>query len=113
VNGEGGRKLISFNNAIIAGESMSLPFIQHRNACVIDSTWALVLSENCRHILTLDAGIIGIEMKADIGAAHSDAAMPHGSNTNLNSPKQLNLPKEEARPSTMMCWLERAFQGRP
>jgi hypothetical protein len=107
LNGEGGRKVISFNAMIAGGsKSMSLPFVQHGNARVIASTWALDLSDIPRQLLRLDAAVAGINMRADIVVAHPnslletaavDAEMSNRSIINLKSPK-----KER-----------RAFKGRP
>jgi hypothetical protein len=66
---------------------MSLPFVHHRNAYIIDSPWALALT--WRHILGLDLGTIGIEIRADIGVAHAAARSPTSiRQINLNSPQK-------------------------
>ena len=98
MNGEGGRKVISFNNVIIAGgsRSMSLPCVQLGNARVIDSTWALELSGIPRQLLRPYSAVVGINMRADIGVAHPnslletaamDAEMSDCSIINAKSPK--------------------------
>ena len=64
VEGEGGRKVISFDHAIIAAgsEPVTLPFIPHDDPRVIDSTGALDLADIPKRLLVLGGGIIGLEM---------------------------------------------------
>jgi dihydrolipoamide dehydrogenase len=62
-NGDG-RKIISFDQAIIAAgsEPVTLPFIPHGDPRVIDSTGALALADIPKRLLVLGGGIIGLEM---------------------------------------------------
>jgi dihydrolipoamide dehydrogenase len=64
VEGDGGRKVISFDHAIIAAgsEPVTLPFIPHADPRVIDSTGALDLKDIPKRLLVLGGGIIGLEM---------------------------------------------------
>jgi len=64
VGGEAGRKLVSFDQAIIAAgsEPATLPFIPHGDKRVIDSTGALDLDGVPKRLLVLGGGIIGLEM---------------------------------------------------
>jgi dihydrolipoamide dehydrogenase len=64
VEADGGRKVISFDHAIIAAgsEPVMLPFVPHDDARVIDSTGALDLKDIPKRLLVLGGGIIGLEM---------------------------------------------------
>ena len=64
VNGEGGAKIISFDQAVIAAgsEPITLPFIPHQDPRVIDSTGALSLESMPKRLLVIGGGIIGLEM---------------------------------------------------
>jgi dihydrolipoamide dehydrogenase len=64
VDGDGGTKLVAFENAIIAAgsEPAKLPFIPHDDPRVIDSTGALELDGVPERLLVIGGGIIGLEM---------------------------------------------------
>ena len=64
VEGEGGRKTVSFDQCVIAAgsEPVSLPFIPHDDPRVINSTGALELENVPNRMLVLGGGIIGLEM---------------------------------------------------
>jgi dihydrolipoamide dehydrogenase len=64
VEGEGGKKTVSFEQAIIAAgsEPVTLPFIPHDDPRVIDSTGALALDGAPKSLLVIGGGIIGLEM---------------------------------------------------
>ncbi len=64
VEADSGRKVISFDHAIIAAgsEPVTLPFIPHGDPRVIDSTGALDLKDIPKRLLVLGGGIIGLEM---------------------------------------------------
>src|SRR5215210_1695832 len=64
VDGEAGKKTVSFEQAIIAAgsEPMTLPFIPHEDPRVIDSTGALALDGTPKRLLVIGGGIIGLEM---------------------------------------------------
>ena len=64
VEGEGGRKTVSFDQCIIAAgsEPVKLPFVPHDDPRVIDSTGALELADVPNRMLILGGGIIGLEM---------------------------------------------------
>jgi dihydrolipoamide dehydrogenase len=66
VNTDGGKRTISFQNAIIAAgsESAKLPFIPQDDPRVITSTGALELTEIPQRMLVVGGGIIGLEMAA-------------------------------------------------
>jgi dihydrolipoamide dehydrogenase len=61
---DGGRVVISFEQAIIAcgSEPVTLPFIPHHDPRVQDSTGALELQDVPARLLVVGAGIIGLEM---------------------------------------------------
>ena len=61
---DGGTKIVSFEQAIIAAgsEPVTLPFIPHDDPRVIDSTGALALDGVPKRLLVLGGGIIGLEM---------------------------------------------------
>jgi dihydrolipoamide dehydrogenase len=61
---DGGRKLVSFEQAIIAcgSEPVSLPFVPHQDPRVLDSTGALALDGLPKRLLVIGGGIIGLEM---------------------------------------------------
>ena len=61
---KGGRKTVSFEQAIIAAgsEPVTLPFIPHADPRVIDSTGALELGGVPKRLLVVGGGIIGLEM---------------------------------------------------
>jgi dihydrolipoamide dehydrogenase len=63
-DGEGGIKIVSFDQAIIAAgsEASSLPFLPKGDPRVIDSTGALSLKDVPKRLLVLGGGIIGLEM---------------------------------------------------
>ena len=60
----GGKKTVSFEQAIIAAgsEPVTLPFIPHADPRVIDSTGALELGGVPKRLLVVGGGIIGLEM---------------------------------------------------
>ncbi|UFN51346.1 dihydrolipoyl dehydrogenase [Roseomonas sp. OT10] len=64
VEGEAGRKTITFDQAIIAAgsEPVTLPFVPHGDPRVIDSTGALALADVPKKLLVIGGGIIGLEM---------------------------------------------------
>jgi len=64
VEGENGKTVINFDNAIIAAGSrpIELPFIPHDDPRVWDSTDALELKEVPKRLLVMGGGIIGLEM---------------------------------------------------
>ena len=64
VEGENGKTVINFDNAIIAAGSrpIELPFIPHEDPRVWDSTDALELKEVPKRLLVMGGGIIGLEM---------------------------------------------------
>ena len=64
VDGPEGRKVVSFDQAIIAvgSEPVTLPFIPHGDRRVIDSTGALAMDDLPGKLLVLGGGIIGLEM---------------------------------------------------
>jgi len=64
VQGPEGRKVVSFEQAIIAAgsEPVTLPFIPHDDKRVIDSTGALEMDGMPGKLLVLGGGIIGLEM---------------------------------------------------
>ncbi|HUO54433.1 MAG TPA: dihydrolipoyl dehydrogenase, partial [Rhodoblastus sp.] len=61
---DGSKKVVTFDKAIIAAgsEPVTLPFIPHDDARVIDSTGALELKDVPKRLLVLGGGIIGLEM---------------------------------------------------
>jgi dihydrolipoamide dehydrogenase len=61
---DGGRKVISFEQAIVAcgSEPVSLPFVPHQDPRVLDSTGALALESVPKRFLIIGGGIIGLEM---------------------------------------------------
>jgi len=64
VEGENGKTVINFDNAIIAAGSrpIELPFIPHEDPRVWDSTDALELKTVPERLLVMGGGIIGLEM---------------------------------------------------
>lgn len=64
VEGENGKTVINFDNAIIAAGSrpIELPFIPHEDPRVWDSTGALELKSVPKRMLVMGGGIIGLEM---------------------------------------------------
>ncbi|RDK95874.1 dihydrolipoyl dehydrogenase [Enterobacillus tribolii] len=64
VEGENGKTVINFDNAIIAAGSrpIQLPFIPHDDPRVWDSTDALALTTVPERLLVMGGGIIGLEM---------------------------------------------------
>jgi dihydrolipoamide dehydrogenase len=64
IEGGGSKKLVSFDQAIIAAgsEPMTLPLIPHDDARVIDSTGALEMESVPKRLLVIGGGIIGLEM---------------------------------------------------
>jgi dihydrolipoamide dehydrogenase len=64
VEGGGAKKLVSFDQAIIAAgsEPATLPFIPHDDKRVIDSTGALEMDGVPKRLLVIGGGIIGLEM---------------------------------------------------
>lgn len=64
VEGDDGKKTVSFDQCIIAAgsEPVNLPFIPHDDERVIDSTGALELADIPKRMLVLGGGIIGLEM---------------------------------------------------
>ncbi len=64
VEGEDGKTVINFDNAIIAAGSkpIQLPFIPHEDPHIWDSTDALELKEVPGKMLVMGGGIIGLEM---------------------------------------------------
>jgi dihydrolipoamide dehydrogenase len=61
---DGGRKVVSFEQAIIAcgSEPVSLPFVPHQDPRVLDSTGALAIETMPKRLLIIGGGIIGLEM---------------------------------------------------
>lgn len=59
-----GKKVVTFDQCIVAAgsEPVTLPFIPHEDARVIDSTGALELDGIPKRLLVLGGGIIGLEM---------------------------------------------------
>ncbi|WP_323766251.1 dihydrolipoyl dehydrogenase [Marinovum sp.] len=64
VEGDDGKKTVSFDQCIIAAgsEPVNLPFIPQDDDRVIDSTGALELKDIPKRMLVLGGGIIGLEM---------------------------------------------------
>jgi dihydrolipoyl dehydrogenase len=64
VEGGGAKKVVSFDQAIIAAgsEPVTLPFIPHDDKRVIDSTGALEMDGVPKRLLVIGGGIIGLEM---------------------------------------------------
>jgi dihydrolipoyl dehydrogenase len=64
IDGGGSKKLVSFDQAIIAAgsEPVTLPFVPHADARVIDSTGALEMGSVPKRLLVIGGGIIGLEM---------------------------------------------------
>jgi dihydrolipoamide dehydrogenase len=64
IEGGGAKKLISFDQAIIAAgsEPMTLPFVPQGDKRVIDSTGALEMDGIPKRLLVIGGGIIGLEM---------------------------------------------------
>ncbi|MCL1077446.1 dihydrolipoyl dehydrogenase [Parashewanella spongiae] len=64
VEGEDGKTVVNFDNAIIAAGSkpIQLPFIPHEDPRIWDSTDALELKEVPGKLLVMGGGIIGLEM---------------------------------------------------
>ena len=62
--GRGGKKIVTFDQAIIAAgsEPVTLPFIPHADPRVINSTGALELGGVPKRLLVVGGGIIGLEM---------------------------------------------------
>ena len=77
VEGESGKQIISFDNAIIAaGSSVTkLPFIPWDDPRVMDSTDALELEEAPKRLLVVGGGIIGLEMATVYDALGSDVTV--------------------------------------
>jgi dihydrolipoamide dehydrogenase len=72
IEGEGGKKVVQFKNAIIAAgsEAVKLPFMPE-DPRVVDSTGALELRQIPKRMLVVGGGIIGLEMAtvyASLGA---------------------------------------------
>ena len=61
---DGGRKVVSFEQAIIASgsEPVSLPFVPQQDPRVLDSSGALALETVPKRFLIIGGGIIGLEM---------------------------------------------------
>lgn len=72
VEGEKGKTIVQFENAIIAvgSQSVKLPFIPE-DPRIIDSTGALELADTKGEMLVLGGGIIGLEMATVYGALGS------------------------------------------
>lgn len=64
VDGEEGKTVVNFDNAIVAAGSrpIKLPFIPHEDPRIWDSTDALELKEVPGKLLIMGGGIIGLEM---------------------------------------------------
>jgi len=64
IYGSGFKKLVSFDQAIIAAgsEPVTLPFMPHDDERVIDSTGALEMESVPKRLLVIGGGIIGLEM---------------------------------------------------
>ncbi|MBF8999276.1 MULTISPECIES: dihydrolipoyl dehydrogenase [Vibrio] len=64
VEGEDGKTVVNFDNAIVAAGSrpIKLPFIPHEDPRIWDSTDALELKEVPEKLLIMGGGIIGLEM---------------------------------------------------
>jgi dihydrolipoamide dehydrogenase len=60
----GGRRLVSFDQAIIAcgSEPLTLPFVPQQDPRILDSTSALALEGVPKRLLVIGGGIIGLEM---------------------------------------------------
>ncbi|NYY73877.1 hypothetical protein DMN57_17785 [Escherichia coli] len=105
VEGENGKTVINFDNAIIAAGSrpIQLPFIPHEDPRIWDSTDALELKEVPERLLVMGGGIIGLEMGTVYHALGSqidvvemfDRVIPQLIKTSLKS-----LPSVSARNST-------------
>ncbi len=74
VEGENGKTVINFDNAIIAAGSrpIQLPFIPHEDPRVWDSTDALELERSAEAYAGVGGGIIGLEMGTVYHALGSD-----------------------------------------
>ena len=82
VDAEGGQKVVSFRNAIIAAGSrpVKLPFVPE-DPRIVDSTGALRLAGVPKHLLVIGGGIIGLEMAtvySALGAKISVVEMQDG-----------------------------------
>ncbi len=82
VDAEGGQKVVSFKNAIIAAGSrpVKLPFVPE-DPRIVDSTGALRLAGVPKHLLVIGGGIIGLEMAtvySALGAKISVVEMQDG-----------------------------------
>lgn len=105
VEGENGKTVINFDNAIIAAGSrpIQLPFIPHEDPRIWDSTDALELKEVPERLLVMGGGIIGLEMGTVYHALGSELTWLKCS---TRSSRQLiktslkSLPSVSARNST-------------
>lgn len=77
VQTDDGLTRVSFDQCIIAAgsEPVTLPFIPHDDARVIDSTGALELADIPRRLLVLGGGIIGLEMATVYDALGSEVTI--------------------------------------
>jgi dihydrolipoamide dehydrogenase len=73
IEGEGGKKVVQFKQAIIAAgsQSVNLPFMP-KDPRVVDSTGALELRQIPKRMLVVGGGIIGLEMATVYGALGSE-----------------------------------------
>jgi dihydrolipoamide dehydrogenase len=73
IEGEGGKKVVQFKQAIIAAgsQSVNLPFMPN-DPRVVDSTGALELRQIPKRMLVVGGGIIGLEMATVYGALGSE-----------------------------------------
>ncbi|UXI67966.1 dihydrolipoyl dehydrogenase [Tahibacter amnicola] len=105
VEGEDGKKLVRFDNAIIAAgsQAVKLPGFPWDDARMMDSTDALELAEIPKNLLVVGGGIIGLEMACVYDALGSrvtvvellDQLMP-GADPDLVRPLQQRLSKRYA-----------------
>jgi dihydrolipoamide dehydrogenase len=77
VDNDGKKSTVSFDQCIIAAgsEPVTLPFIPHEDARVIDSTGALELEDVPTRLLVLGGGIIGLEMATVYDALGSNVTI--------------------------------------
>ena len=99
VEGENGKTVINFDNAIIAAGSrpIQLPFIPHEDPRIWDSTDALELKEVPERLLVMRGGIIGLEMGTVYHALGSHRLMWLKCSTRLS--RQLTKTSLKSSPS--------------
>lgn len=105
VEGENGKTVINFDNAIIAAGSrpIQLPFIPHEDPRIWDSTDALELKEVPERLLVMGGGIIGLEMGTvyhALGSQIDVVEMFDQSSRQLIKTSLKSLPSVSARNST-------------